>query len=285
MTRETVQVVKDDEIAPAVLRIIREAKEFVVLVSPFNAFWTHLKNEIQIAIQRKVRVTLIYQAESYARGDGTEWLLAQGGTVYRHPNLHAKIYLNESSAMLSSMNLTQGSSKNSLDIGMLVEGTDGSYKELLDYARRLANLATRIETPSVGSTSGVEQREEPSPTRDGSFRHTLLRNSDEISRTAIKTARAWLTRGRCIRCQKIIPFDADNPLCEAHYEIWNQYKNKDYQEQFCHKCGKRSPTTYAKPLCPSCYSSPRSRLPFRMGITGDATKQPVDSSQATERES
>ncbi len=285
MTRQTVQVVKDDEIAPAVLRIIREAKEFVVLVSPFNAFWTHLKNEIQIAIQRKVRVTLIYQAESYARGDGTEWLLAQGGTVFRHPNLHAKIYLNESSAMLSSMNLTQGSSKNSLDIGMLVEGTDGSYKELLDYARRLANLATRIETPSVGSTSGVEQRGGPSPTHDGSFRHTLLRNSDEISKTAIKTARAWITRGRCIRCQKIIPYATDNPLCETHYAEWNRYKNPNYKENFCHKCGRQSPTTFAKPLCESCYSGSRSHSGLFRGVVADTAKQPDEAAPATERKS
>ena len=286
MAREAIQVVKDDEVAPAVLRIIREAGEFVVLISPFNAFWTHLKNEIQEAIRRNVRVTLIYQAEAYARGDGTEWLIAQGGTVFRHPNLHAKIYLNESSAMLSSMNLTQGSSRNSMDIGMLVDGSDATYKELLAYASRLRNLSTRIESETEDRVNrGSQHSEGPPVAHADSVVDTLRRNRDEISRTALKTARAWITRGRCIRCQKIIPYDADNPLCEADYQTWNLYKNKDYQEQFCHKCGKQFPTTYARPLCPACYSGSRSRLPLRMGITGGTTKRSGGAAPTTERES
>lgn len=277
MTSETIQVVKDDEVAPAVLRIIREAKEFVVLVSPFNSFWTHLKNEIHEAIQRKVRVTLIYQSDSYARGDGTEWLIAQGGTVYRHPNLHAKIYLNESSAMLSSMNLTQGSSRNSMDIGLLVLGTDAAYKELLAYASRLRNLATRIESGTEDSVNGDPQRTEDSPVARGdSVVDVLLRNREEIPRAAVKTARAWLTRGRCIRCQKIIPFDVNRPLCDADYEVWSRFNNKRYGEKFCHRCGELTATTYADPVCTSCSAKPRSRSPFLRGIVGAADRQSED---------
>lgn len=284
MTSEAIQVVKDDEVAPAVHRIIREAKDFVVLVSPFNAFWTHLKNDIQVAIQRKVRITLIYQTESYTRGDGTEWLIAQGGKAYRLPNLHAKIYLNESSAMLSSMNLTQGSSKNSMDIGMLVHGTDAAYKELLAYARRLASLATPIESGAKENANGGMQRtEEPVPARNDSVLHSILRNRDEIPKTALKTARAWITRGHCIRCQKIIPYDAGNPLCDNDYAIWGQFNNRDYGEKFCHKCGTPSQTTYARPLCASCSAKPRSRFPSIKGVAGGASKQSEDAAPAAER--
>ena len=235
-----------------VLRIIREAREFVVLVSPFNSFWTHLKNAMHEAIQRNVRITLIYQSDSYVGGDGVAWLMAEGGKVYRHPNLHAKIYLNESWAMLSSMNLTMNSSRNSMDIGMLVQRTDEAYTDLLAYARRLANLATPVKNGTADSATGALQSEESTPASNDSLK-TRLR-SGEVSRTVLRTAKAWVTRGRCIRCQKIIPYDADNPLCEADYAIWNQYQNKSYPEKFCHKCGTPSSTTFRQPLCHSCCS-------------------------------
>ena len=67
-----IHVVTDDAVAQTALALIREAKEYVVLVSPYNAFWTHLKNEITFAIERKVRVTAIYNPNGYSRGDGVQ---------------------------------------------------------------------------------------------------------------------------------------------------------------------------------------------------------------------
>lgn len=284
MTIETTRVVTDDAVASSVLQIIREAREFVVLVSPYNAFWTHLKNEIQVATQRKVRVSAIYNSSSYARGDGIEWLLTQGATVYQLPNLHAKLYLNESSAMLSSMNLTQGSSRNSMDVGMLVSGTDGVYKDLLGYARRLVSLATRIEAGTGQSKDDDRQTEAPVHADNDSLLDRILPNRGELSKSALKTVRAWLTQGRCIRCRKVIPYAADNPLCDEHFAVWNRFGNKDYVEKYCHKCGKPYRTTYANPLCAACTRNPRSR-PRLLGSGGSAAaQQPDDALTAVEQE-
>lgn len=284
MAHESFRVITDNSVPSAVLDLISSARKHIVLVSPYNSFWGHLKDEIRLAIrQREVRVVAFYNPREHTRGDGIEWLIGEGAEVYRVHYLHAKLYLNESSAVLTSMNLTEGSSRNSMDIGMLVNGRGETYNALLDYTTRLTKLGERVDSATAGESPGEKLTPQvPRAVRRDSALNTILRNSEEYPKTALKTARAWLTRGRCIRCQKIIPYDANTPLCEADYEVWNQFKNRDYQEQFCHKCGKPSPTTYARPLCYPCYSTPRARSAFLRGIVGDSTKQPGDATRNRE---
>ncbi len=256
MAREAIQVVTDDAVSSATLALIRDAKEYVVLVSPYNALWTHLKNEITFAVRRGARVTAVYNPKGHARGDGVEWLLEAGATVYQLPNLHAKLCLNESSALLSTMNLVGPSSRNSMDVGMLARG-GAAYESLRDYAARLVKLGERIERPTETTAPDAAERRETSPVRGGgAIRDALDRIKAELPREAWRVGKALLRRGHCIRCQKIIKYAPSAPLCDQCYAAWNRYKNPHYVERFCHKCGAPSPTTYAKPLCPACYARP-----------------------------
>lgn len=248
-------VVTDDAVAQTALALIREANEYVVLVSPYNAFWTHLKNEITFAIERKVRVTAIYNPNGYSRGDGNEWLMGTGATVYRLPNLHAKLYLNESAALLSSMNLTERSSRNSMDVGMLVNG-GAAYAALRDYAVRLTKLGERVERPTEDGRARAEESPRE-PQGAGSVRDRLDRIRAEAPGEALKRAKTFLRIGNCVRCRKVIKYaPSDKPLCERHYAEWSRFGNPNYREKYCHKCGASAPTTYAKPLCPACYAKP-----------------------------
>ena len=255
MAREAIQVVTDDAVSSSTLALIREAKEYVVLVSPYNALWTHLKNEITLAIRRGARVTAVYNPGGHARGDGVEWLLEAGATVYKLPNLHAKLCLNESSALLSTMNLVGPSSRNSMDVGMLVRG-GGAYESLRDYAARLVKLGERIERPTETTAPDDATRRGPFPVRGGSIRDALDRIKAELPREALNVGKALLRRGHCVRCQKIVRYAPSAPLCDRHYAEWNRYQNPHYGERFCHKCGAPSQTTYARPLCPACYAKP-----------------------------
>ena len=285
--RETFQVITDNAVPSAVLELISAARKHIVLVSPYNSFWGHLKDEIRLAIrQRGVRVVAFYNPWEHTRGDGIEWLISEGAEVYRVNYLHAKLYLNESAAILTSMNLTERSSRNSMDIGMFVSGRGDTYNALLDYTTRLTKLGERVDSTRVDdSTAGSKQAYTPPAPRHDSVLNAVLRNREEIPKTALKTARAWITRGRCIRCQKIIPFDTANPLCDDDYAVWSKFNNKQYGEKFCHRCGMPTTTTYADPVCASCSAKPRPRLPFRMGIASGTAEQPDETAPATERDS
>lgn len=287
MTRETFRVITDNAVPSAVLELISAAQKHIVLVSPYNSFWGHLKDEIRLAIrQRGVRVVAFYNPWEHTRGDGMDWLYSEGAEVYRVNYLHAKLYLNESSAILTSMNLIEGSSRNSMDIGMVINGRGETYNTLLEYTTRLSKLGERVDSASANEAQSEKTSPQGPPlARSGSAVKTLIRSREEIPKTALKTARAWITRGRCIRCQKIIPFDIAKPLCDEDYAVWSRFNNKQYGEKFCHRCGTPTSTTYAAPVCASCSAKPRSRLPFRMGITSGIAEQPDEAAPAIERES
>lgn len=56
--------------------------------------------------------------------------------------------------------------------------------------------------------------------------------------------------GYCIRTGKQIPFNLKHPMSEEAYQSWSKYKNKDYQEKYCHFTGEESngETSYGKPI-------------------------------------
>ena len=61
MALEASRVFTDDTVSSAVLDIIRQANDHVFLVSPYNKFWSHLKNDIHLALQKGVRVIAVYR--------------------------------------------------------------------------------------------------------------------------------------------------------------------------------------------------------------------------------
>ena len=99
MNRSSVEVFTDDQITSRVLDILRNAKKHVALVSPYNKFWMHLSNEIQSTVGRGVRVDFVYREDE--RNEDIERLEGWGVEVHAVENLHAKIYLNESTVLVS----------------------------------------------------------------------------------------------------------------------------------------------------------------------------------------
>ena len=142
MNRPSVEVFTDDQITSRVLDILRDAKKHVTLVSPYNKFWTHLRNELQRTVTRDVRVDFIYR--NGERSEDTNWLEDLGVRVHAVENLHAKIYLNESSVLVTSMNLLESSSKNSMEICISVNDKK-EQKDVRGYVKTLLLIAQRAD--------------------------------------------------------------------------------------------------------------------------------------------
>jgi hypothetical protein len=60
--------------------------------------------------------------------------------------------------------------------------------------------------------------------------------------------------GHCIRCNMVITYNPDNPFCAACQEVWNQLKNPDHEEDYCHDCGNMNYTSKNQPACYPCYT-------------------------------
>ena len=193
------RILIDDAVGNAVLDLIREAKEQVVLVSPYNRFWRHLKDAIHEALQRDVRVTVVYRQEKDNDGNKilASWLLEKGGDVYEVEWLHAKIYLNESSLLVTSMNLLESSSKNSWEV---------AYASMTERARGTAGLCDQAHRPW--------QTRQPRRSRHRRGTPALSRTSPSGRagrRPGPARSKAVKATGHCIRCGKTFLSMRRNP--------------------------------------------------------------------------
>lgn len=62
------------------------------------------------------------------------------------------------------------------------------------------------------------------------------------------------SKGYCIRCDKSIAYNSKAPYCPDCYGIWAKFKNSDYEEKHCHKCGASNKSvSMNRPLCVPCF--------------------------------
>jgi len=205
----------DDEVLPQILQIVRDASQLVTFVTPYVRLWGHLQNAIDEAIGRGVAIWFVVRAGEKKQSEQLEWLRKHRVRVSEVQHLHAKIYLNERKVIVSSMNITEKSTTNSLEFAMTVQSEDDS-RRFRDYVARLTG---RVDT----------------------------------SRPARPVRRDIEQGGICVRDGSKMAFDTSRPLCAKCYLEWAKYKNEDYVEKYCHSCGKPTKTTYARPLCLACY--------------------------------
>ena len=242
------RVFTDDKVSGAVLDMIRNAEGELVLVSPYNNFWDHLKNELIRATRRGVKITAIYRSKE----DNTDmtWLGDLGALVYSVDKLHSKIYMNDSSILVGSMNLLESSSKNSRELAVSIEN-ERDQLEIKKYVHQIMELGTQ-EFPKA-------PRSPRSSTTPKVVRNTTRKESDSLTKSVSKVWNSLVTAvsgGSCIRCSEHLQYDIEKPLCATCYKAWSRYKRPDFEEKYCHRCGKKSSTSLAKPLCRVCYQAP-----------------------------
>jgi hypothetical protein len=146
--------------------------------------------------------------------------------------LHAKMYLSEHEAIITSMNLVESSALNSVEIAVHIEQAYAA-KEYRQAKRICDDL---LKTAAAGRA-----------TRSGGG-EAYVRSAP----AAVSTARRRRKHGFCIRCSESIDFDAEKPLCEDCFKVWARYKNPEYEENHCHACGAEAATSLQDPLCEDC---------------------------------
>ena len=250
----------DGEVEQQIYQIVDNAKRSVTLVTPYLQLWRHLQMKIEEAISRRVEVRFVLRTdwdknEWNAQGkkskneEDLNWLFDQKVKVYKRDGLHAKIYINESEVLISSMNVTKSSTNESLEFAMLII----NHSDMVlfrDYVTGLIKKAELINPPT------------------GQFRNKvteLIKNVSLISSTTeyaplhaskvSERSKRDVTGGNCIRCGNGIAFNEDKPLCPDCFRKWTKYENPDFKEKHCHQCGNPSSVTFRKPLCERCYRS------------------------------
>ena len=268
-------------------KIIREADEFLVLISPYWQTNPRIRELLEQKSRTDTHIRVIYRKLDLHTEEG-QWIysLPSIELCFREP-LHAKCYLNEKEALLTSMNLYQFSEVNNDEMGILVsrrrEDDSGRlYNQIYSEAAQIARLSEKIrEVPRKERASGFKglirrftNQGQADDGEDTASLETTEVNSDSDATTSLvrtqtntyqpdagqvtvsgasESAQSMPATGFCIRCSSVVPANPTEPYCNRCYRTWNRFKNEDYEEKVCHLCGNAEATTMAKPLCLNCY--------------------------------
>lgn len=253
------KIVTDLEQIEILEEIIVNAEDFLFLISPYFKLDERLRRLLSgFKSKRRGQLIIVYgknendKRKSLSDEDLDFFKSFQNVNIRYLEQLHAKIYLNESMCLTTSLNLHRFSIKNNFEVGLLTESRPlavfqdiassffSSVNQTLDSQAYSAAMTIIQKSVSYFDRGDVEERK-LFGLLPGKFENKVFANVSRI--------------GFCIRTKSTIPFNKERPYSAAAFTSWNRYKNPDYKEKYCHQCGKDYATTIAKPICLSCFHS------------------------------
>ncbi len=216
--------------------LIKGTKDRLILISPYLQFHNRIKDHIHNLNIQKHDIRIVYR-ESKLQLEESNWLESQIGVrTSICPTLHAKCYLNESEAIVTSMNLFSFSQQNNDEMGIHVTKAEDKelYNSISEEAQRLLTISEEIRV-SVKKVPAVTEKE------------TEKRKNKVKATNKTKTNKQT---GYCIRTGVEVPFNIEKPMSYGAYKLWNKYGDPDYPEKFCHFSGETSngETSVSKPI-------------------------------------
>ena len=242
---------KTSAIANEIDNIISDAKEGIVIVSPYLQLGVNIAEKLKAASDKKIPVEVIYRQEKdnyYTKKYKNISLRnlftnVENTEIHQYDNLHAKLYFNEEVAVISSLNLYAYSEVNNFESGILITKSEEpevfrdmlkDYYFLLRASKHEKGADLKLFNEDTGNSATPE--------------------SSKSSKKIVNDH-----RGFCIRCGKPIEYSLKKPYCEEDSKRWEDetfgiFSDQDPVETngFCHSCGKRCNPKKSQPLCDSC---------------------------------
>jgi phosphatidylserine/phosphatidylglycerophosphate/cardiolipin synthase-like enzyme len=127
-------------------QLINKADEKLVLISPFLKINDRIKQSLEDKNRMKIDIRVVY-GKNELQPEENNWLKSM--TSIRSSfckDLHAKCYLNEKEAIITSMNLYEFSQVNNNEMGIYVSKEEDSqlYKEIFEEVQRLIRISDEI---------------------------------------------------------------------------------------------------------------------------------------------
>lgn len=163
--------------------LIKEAKEKLILISPFLRLNDRIKELLADKNRLKIDVRIVY-GKVELQPEEINWLKDQAyiRTSFMQ-NLHAKCYLNEEKCIITSLNLYEFSQINNNEMGVLINRTDDGelYKDAYEETQRI------IRSSNEGRISFDKIEPEPESTEDSEEKTDKLTTSKLAAKLGVKT--------------------------------------------------------------------------------------------------
>lgn len=197
----------DKELSFLLEELIQGTRNWLIIVSPFVRISGRIKGYLEKLISRKVKIILVYKTNSdklvNIKEEDYQWLIENKVQVKSSRNLHAKCYINEKCALVTSMNLVDYSLSNNFEMGV-------AYSAKSDYDTYMYILKDVLQINCDGTKIDFN----------------YYKNSSD--------------RGFCIRTGIEIHFNIDKPMCDEAWEEWCKIGDPDTPEKYCHYTGEES---------------------------------------------
>lgn len=149
-------------ISNELLKIIKEAKETLILISPYLQTTELIKDRIVTKDSTcDLNEFLIIYGKSELKSDEKEWIgNIKSLSLVEKKSLHAKVFLNEEKAIICSMNMYQFSQQNNIEMGVLISKKDDldAYNALVDEVKNIKQNGVIKKEPLMKKpTDSIEE--------------------------------------------------------------------------------------------------------------------------------
>lgn len=216
--------------------LIKGTKDRLILISPYLQLTDRIKEHLSNLNIQKRDIRIVYR-ENKLQLEENNWLESQIGVrTSICKNLHAKCYLNENEAIITSMNLYEFSQQNNNEMGIYISKAQDPelYDATFEEVQRLLTISEEIRVTVKKVTADT-----PPKTEKKNLEVPHLNTKSQGKQT-----------GYCIRTGVSIPFNVEKPMSYEAFKSWSKYSDPDYAEKFCHFSGEPSngETSVSRPI-------------------------------------
>ena len=127
-------VIPPQKIGNGIRYIIENAQTKCIVISPYLEIleWKEMLDAIKNAVDRNVIIELYIRNRHNYFNKSVSMLIDMGVNVFVVKNLHAKVYMNERNAIISSLNFVYYSYKHSHELGVFI-GNGNIIADIIKY--------------------------------------------------------------------------------------------------------------------------------------------------------
>ena len=228
-------------------QILRQAGERVWIVTPYLKTNPRLRQMLE-EVRNSVDVRIVCREQKMDPHESA-WLDRHPNIrVMTCPELHAKCYMSESEAVIGSMNLYEHSQVRNYELGVGI--TRQQDPQLYQDTEREVRSILNASVTRQGHRAAPATARQP----QGHQRPQMRNRQQSMAATREE---ATETIGFCIRCGSEKKYDPSKPYHPKCYRDAQKFGVigkliTGGTEPFCHRCGKRTPTSLEYPLCWPC---------------------------------
>lgn len=284
--------VKDSQINFLLEELIAEAETHLVLFCPYFKLHDRLRDALKLRMNDpKLRIIIVFgkneedPSKSLNREDYEFLTQFPFIDIAYEKRLHAKYYANEKKGVITSLNLHTHSQNNNIEVGVLFESkgilknfTSNTIGLVSAYISNTEDLAEEAHQHFIDIYENAEKIYQKQPVfKSGmlawgkSYLHSevILDRTEWFRKETTCSTKSTYSpigfrsnssrkqfiaeqHGFCIRTGERIELNSSRPLSYSAFQIWSEFNNPDYIENFCHNCGKPYRSSVRNPLCKKC---------------------------------